>query len=61
MVSAKEPLVDVDYASERIGEPPWRIWELCRKHLIPHVRLGRRIKFDPAALERWIEQGGAEA
>jgi hypothetical protein len=53
-----EPLRDVDYPSQRLGEPEWRIWEMCRKRIIPHVRLGRRYKFDPAKLEAWIEQGG---
>lgn len=52
-------LVDVEYPKERLGEPEWRIYELCRKGLIPHVRIGRRVKFDPQAIEEWISKGGA--
>jgi excisionase family DNA binding protein len=54
-----KPLRSVDYPAERLGEAPWRIYAMCRKGLIPHVKLGRRYKFDPEALERWIESGGS--
>ena len=36
-----------------------RVYEMCAQGLIPHVRIGRRIYFDPAALEKWLEQGGS--
>ena len=54
----RKPLRDVDYPISRLGEPEWRIYEMCRKGLIPHVKLGRRYKFDPDKLEHWIESGG---
>lgn len=54
-------LVNVEYPKERLDEPEWRIYELCRKGIIPHVRIGRRVKFDPQAIEDWIRQGGAAA
>ena len=52
-------LMDVQYPMERLGEPEWRIYDLCRKGIIPHVRMGRRVKFDPEAIEDWIRKGGA--
>lgn len=54
----RKPLRDVDYPINRLGEPEWRIYEMCRKGLLPHVKLGRRYKFDPDKLEQWIEEGG---
>jgi excisionase family DNA binding protein len=35
-----------------------RLYELCRRGEIPHVRIGRSIRFDPTAVRRWIENGG---
>lgn len=39
-----------------VGE--WRVYDLVRQDLIPHVKLGRQIRFDLAAVERWIAAGG---
>jgi excisionase family DNA binding protein len=35
------------------------VYDMVREKLLPCVRLGRRVRFDPGVLERWIEQGGA--
>ncbi|BDG59924.1 helix-turn-helix domain-containing protein [Caldinitratiruptor microaerophilus] len=35
-----------------------RVYELARQSLIPHVRVGRSVRFDRLAVERWIEAGG---
>jgi excisionase family DNA binding protein len=56
---AKKPLRDVSLPVSRLGEPPWRIYEMCRRKMIPFVRMGRRYKFDEDEIERWIEQGGS--
>lgn len=56
--TAPSQLRDVDYPAERLGASRERIYEMCRKGLIPHVKLGRRYKFDPERLERWIAEGG---
>ena len=52
-------LENVDYVEKRLGEPRWRIYELARAGLIPAVRIGRRYKFDPSAVEAWISNGGS--
>lgn len=56
--TAPKQLRDVDYPAKLLGTSQARIWEMCRNGLIPCVRLGRRYKFDPDKLERWIESGG---
>lgn len=53
-----KPLQGVEYPVRRTGLPDHRVYELCRKGLIPHVRLGRRIRFDPDQIEVWIREGG---
>ncbi len=56
---ASKRLRDVDYPAELLGASRHRVWEMCRLGIIPHVRLGRRYKFDPEKLERWLEAGGS--
>jgi putative molybdopterin biosynthesis protein len=35
-----------------------RVHELARLGLLPSVRLGRSVRFDPAVIEEWIRNGG---
>jgi excisionase family DNA binding protein len=35
-----------------------RVYELCRRGILPHVRIGRQIRIDKKVLEKWIEGGG---
>lgn len=51
-------LVDVHEVATRLGESPHAVYRMAREGLIPHVRLGRKLKVDPEQLERWIEEGG---
>lgn len=46
-------LVDAGAAAELLGVP--RTWVLAqaRADRLPHVRLGRYVRFEPAELERW--------
>ena len=47
------PLVDATQAARLLGVP--RTWVLAeaRADRIPHVRLGRYVRFEPAELEAW--------
>ena len=38
----------------------WRVYELVRRDLIPHVKLNRSIRFDASAVKAWIASGGNE-
>src|SRR5262249_42642324 len=42
----------------RLHIGPARLYELVRQGLVPAVRLGRQVRFDPAAVEAWIARGG---
>jgi excisionase family DNA binding protein len=52
-------LVPAPPIAESLGVTPWRIYELVRQNRIPHVRLGRSVRFDPAKIAAWIEAGGS--
>lgn len=51
-------LKDVSYPAQRIGVPKSRIYDLCRQNLMPHIRVGRQVRFDPEQIETWIKGGG---
>lgn len=38
--------------------PERRVYELVRAGLIPHVRVGRSVRFNSRRLAEWIEAGG---
>jgi len=36
-----------------------RVYELARRKMIPHIRLGRQVRFSEKVLLDWVERGGA--
>ncbi len=36
-----------------------RVYALTRRGLIPCVRVGRTVRYDPAAIKSWLAEGGA--
>lgn len=45
--------------ADRYGLSLARVYELCRTGLIPHIRIGRQIRFDPVRLAEWESAGGS--
>lgn len=39
-----------------LGIPAWRIYELVAERKIPHMRVGRTLRFSEVALAAWIEE-----
>jgi excisionase family DNA binding protein len=35
-----------------------RVYELARRKMIPHIRLGRQVRFSEKVLHEWVERGG---
>ena len=35
-----------------------RVYELARRKMIPHLRLGRQVRFSEKVLLEWVERGG---
>jgi excisionase family DNA binding protein len=53
-------LLDIIQAAEFLGIPIWTIRGMVRQRKIPIVRLNRRILFDKAKLETWIQEHSLE-
>lgn len=51
-------LIDANELAERHGLHAERWRELARQNLVPHVRLGRTLRFDPERVAQWIDAGG---
>lgn len=51
-------LVEADWVCQHYGWQRWRVYDLVKQKILPAVRVGRRIYFDPVQLETWIEAGG---
>lgn len=49
------PLLDAPGLAELLRLPESWIRAEARAERIPHVRLGRYVRFDPAEVERWLE------
>jgi Helix-turn-helix domain len=47
------PLLDATGAAELLAVPPSWVLAQARKDRIPHVRLGRYVRFDPNELVAW--------
>jgi excisionase family DNA binding protein len=48
-------LIDAKAVAERLGVPESWVRESARSGAIPHVRLGRYVRFDLADVEAWLE------
>jgi excisionase family DNA binding protein len=51
-------LIDAKEVSKILAVSPARVYELTRRHLIPHTHIGRQVRYDPAILMEWIRNGG---
>jgi excisionase family DNA binding protein len=48
-------LLDAKEIAERLGIPESWVRESARSGAIPHVRLGRYVRFDLGDVEAWLE------
>lgn len=51
-------LMTADQVAEQTGIPLARVYELSRMGHLPAISFGRRYRYDPNALRRWMEAGG---
>jgi excisionase family DNA binding protein len=54
------PLLDIDDVAESLGVTPRHIQRLVAERRIPFVKVGRFVRFDPAALDVWLDQQRVE-
>jgi len=55
-VNGRLQLIDVDGAAQLLGVSVHTIRAWVRQERMPVTRLGRRILFDPRALDRFVKQ-----
>jgi excisionase family DNA binding protein len=49
-------LVDISQLSEILSVKKKTIYDWTHKRKIPHVKMGRLVRFDPNDIERWIKR-----
>jgi len=57
-LAARPRLATVEEIATATGLPVQTAYGFCREGLLPHVRFGRMIRFDPAQVLRFLEAGG---
>lgn len=58
MPETPRTLITAADVAARLGVGKHRVYELARTGALPCVRLGRSMRFDPAAIETFISTGG---
>ena len=58
MSASLKKLLTADVVAELLGLTTQALYEAVRKNLIPHIRIGRRLRFDPDAIASWTANGG---
>jgi excisionase family DNA binding protein len=43
-------------AARTLAISPRKLWELTNRKLVPHVRIGRSVRYDLADLRTWIAE-----
>lgn len=52
------PMLTAHEVADELRLPLRRVYECVRSGLVPHVRIGKQIRFDPERLREWIDAGG---
>lgn len=50
-----EPLLNADEAAQLLHVPRSTLYELVRSRHLPHVRVGRGLRFTRADLAQWVQ------
>ena len=53
------PLIDANGAAAFLGVTTARLYGACREGLIPHIRIGRSVRFSRPDLMDWVANGGS--
>ncbi|MGN6814828.1 MAG: helix-turn-helix domain-containing protein [Solirubrobacterales bacterium] len=53
--SLTEPLLNADEAAQLLHVPRSTLYELVRSRHLPHVRVGRGLRFTRIDLARWVK------
>jgi excisionase family DNA binding protein len=53
-----EPLWNARQVAHRLGIHRTHLYQLVRTGRIPHLRVGRAVRFDPKVIATWVYAGG---
>jgi excisionase family DNA binding protein len=48
-------------AAQLIGCSTWSLYEYCKARTIPHIRIGRLLRFRRITVETWLAEREAES
>lgn len=51
-----EPLLKADEAAQLLHVPRSTLYELVKSRRLPHVRMGRSLRFTRVHLARWVDE-----
>lgn len=49
-------LIDATAACQLLSIGKRKLWELTNRNIIPHIRIGRLVRYSPAALSEWCSR-----
>ena len=55
------PLITAKQCAARLAISTRTLWAITNRKGIPHVRIGKALRYDPRDLETWIEKRKREA
>ena len=61
MTAALLPMLTAPAVAKILSVPQHRVYELTRQGILPHVRIGRQVRYPQDRLAEWIAAGGTEA
>ena len=61
MTTILAPMLMAQAVAEILAVSQHRVYELTRRGVLPHTRIGRQVRYDPERLRAWIDAGGTEA
>jgi len=53
-IAGSRLLITARDAAKALAIGQRKLWELTNRQEIPHVRIGRAVRYDPRDLEQWI-------
>ena len=51
-------LINAQEAADILQVPLARVYDLVRRGELPHIKVGRQVRFSPKSLDAWIAGGG---
>ena len=59
--TTKPPLLDANAVAEALGTTRRHVQRLVAERRIPFLKIGRFVRFDPAALDVWLDSQRVDA